>query len=852
MAQTVKCILMGQKGGGSSAVKLNKISITKPPTKTSYLAGDTFNPAGMEVTASYLLGGQPLADVVISGYKITPQVLLDGMTEVTISYLEDGINYTVKQPITVVHKLQSIMITSQPTKTVYEYGDSFSSAGIGVSATYSDNTDSSIARENLTFSAPATFDSLGDKTITITYTENGISKSVTYSITVERKSIPKPTWKSNVVYSGSEFNVNSATYWNNYNATYMTIRGSYIATDAGNYVMIFTPTSNYRWSDKTTDSIETTWTIERATITNIPAQSGSLAYTGSSQTPSWSNYNSSQLTLGGTTSGTNVDSYSATFTPKDNYKWSDGSTTPKTITWTIEKATIAVPYQSSSLTYNGNAQSPSWTNYNSAQMTMSGDTSKTDAGTYTTTFTPTSNYKWTDGSITAKSVSWSIGKASDTLTLSKTSISLTTSTKSTTFTATRSGAGAVSASSSNTSVATVSVSGTTVTVTGVSNGSATITVSVAESANYNAPDSKTVSVSVQLNVSIPNIPSQSGTLTYSGSSQSPSWSNYDSTQLTLGGTTSGTNAGSYNATFTPKSGYQWSDGTTSAKTVSWSIGKMSLTVPAQSGSLTYTGSSQTPSWTNYNSNTMTIDGSTTGTNAGSYTATFTLKNTNNYQWSDGTTSIKSVTWQIKKATGSCSLSSTSASLTNSSKTKTFTVTRNASATVSASSSNTKVVTVGSISNASSSSNASFTITAVGNGSATITVTAAATTNYDSAYSTISVSVTGFSSSSSDGSVKIYINGDQSSTETLTGNLSTINITMRKIGGINNVSLSGGGSTSGQNVEVFCSAAGEDINIIIITTAGSYFGTVEAYNEGTLIYISGMATAVYVSEGSVDI
>ena len=32
-------------------------------------------------------------------------------------------------------------------------------------------------------------------------------------------------------------------------------------------------------------------------------------------------------------------------------------------------------------------------------------------------------------------------------------------------------------------------------------------------------------------------------------------------------------AGSYNATFTPFSNYQWSDGTTVAKTVAWSIGK---------------------------------------------------------------------------------------------------------------------------------------------------------------------------------------------------------------------------------------------------------------------------------------
>ena len=47
------------------------------------------------------------------------------------------------------------------------------------------------------------------------------------------------------------------------------------------------------------------------------------------------------------------------------------------------------------------------------------------------------------------------------------------------------------------------------------------------------------------------VPSQSGTLTYSGSAQSPAWSNYDPNAMTLGGTASGTNAASYTATFTP-------------------------------------------------------------------------------------------------------------------------------------------------------------------------------------------------------------------------------------------------------------------------------------------------------------
>lgn len=68
-------------------------------------------------------------------------------------------------------------------------------------------------------------------------------------------------------------------------------------------------------------------------------------------------------------------------------------------------------------------------------------------------------------------------------------------------------------------------------------------------------------------------PTQKNTLTYTGSAQSPTWNNYDSSKMTISGTTSGTNAGTYYATFTPKEGYCWTDGSTTAKSVSWGIGK---------------------------------------------------------------------------------------------------------------------------------------------------------------------------------------------------------------------------------------------------------------------------------------
>lgn len=54
-----------------------------------------------------------------------------------------------------------------------------------------------------------------------------------------------------------------------------------------------------------------------------------------------------------------------------------------------------------------------------------------------------------------------------------------------------------------------------------------------------------------------------------------------------------TNAGNYTAALTPTSNYQWADGTTTAKSISWTIGKATPVVTApKARSLTYTGSAQ--------------------------------------------------------------------------------------------------------------------------------------------------------------------------------------------------------------------------------------------------------------------
>lgn len=166
---------------------------------------------------------------------------------------------------------------------------------------------------------------------------------------------------------------------------------------------------------------------------------------------------------------------------------------------TVTKTNVTVPSQSGSLTYSGGSQSPAWYNYDTTKMTLGGTTSGTNAGNYSAKFTlkDTALYQWADGSTAPKTVSWKIGKADGSLTLSKTSIKLEDGKLTDSFTVTRLGTGTITAVSNRPDIASVSISGNIVTVHSVdeNSGTVTITVSVASDTNYNAPASKTCTVS---------------------------------------------------------------------------------------------------------------------------------------------------------------------------------------------------------------------------------------------------------------------------------------------------------------------------------------------------------------------
>ncbi len=226
------------------------------------------------------------------------------------------------------------------------------------------------------------------------------------------------------------------------------------------------------------------------------------------------------------------------YVTKDFYDWFIANAKP----WSEDESgaaeKIAVPKQSGTLTYNGSAQSPSWSSYDASKMTMGGTTAGTNAGSYTTTFTPKDGFKWADGTTGTKSVIWKIGKATGSVSFSKDSLNIDKNSTTDTLDVTRTGTGAITATSSDTSVATVTVNGTKVTVTKVGDGTATITIKVAADTNYKEA-SKTCSVTC---VGIPTL--AYGSTWYKGSTDKASITKI---QLKDSYTPSGTPAESWNA-----------------------------------------------------------------------------------------------------------------------------------------------------------------------------------------------------------------------------------------------------------------------------------------------------------------
>lgn len=106
--------------------------------------------------------------------------------------------------------LSSISLDTTNVQDSFSVGDQFNYEGLVVTATYSNSTTKTVTPTSV--SAP-NMSTIGTKTVTVTYTENNVSKTATYEITVTGD--PSITWTAPVinVYTGSTLSSSDVNAW---------------------------------------------------------------------------------------------------------------------------------------------------------------------------------------------------------------------------------------------------------------------------------------------------------------------------------------------------------------------------------------------------------------------------------------------------------------------------------------------------------------------------------------------------------------------------------------------------------------------------------------------------------------
>jgi endo-1,4-beta-xylanase len=197
---------------------LVSIAVT-PPTKTQYnLNESSLDTAGMVVTATYSDNSTeeiPTEDTAITGFDSTTA----GPIDITVSYGGQTATFTITVQGSVPSKtLVSIAVTTPPTKTQYKMDENLNTAGMVVTATYSDTTTAAVSGYTL-----SGFDSsaAGSKTVTVTYE----GKTTTFNVTVTDL---VDSWKGLTVPSAT-----TAQYLNSYQGKSEVLRVAPANTSSG-------------------------------------------------------------------------------------------------------------------------------------------------------------------------------------------------------------------------------------------------------------------------------------------------------------------------------------------------------------------------------------------------------------------------------------------------------------------------------------------------------------------------------------------------------------------------------------------------------------------------------------------
>lgn len=179
-------------GGGKTKFPTG-ILITAAPTKTAYTAGQALDLTGLKVTATY---SDDTTEDITSQCTFTPAsgaILYEQTAKIDIAWTwEDVVHYQASQQITVTRVLQSIAVTTPPNKVSYDQNSALDLTGMVVTATYTSGATEVVTGSCTSSPAAGTvLSTLGSQDVTISYTEGGITKTASFTVSVNVKIV---TW----------------------------------------------------------------------------------------------------------------------------------------------------------------------------------------------------------------------------------------------------------------------------------------------------------------------------------------------------------------------------------------------------------------------------------------------------------------------------------------------------------------------------------------------------------------------------------------------------------------------------------------------------------------------------------
>lgn len=210
--------MLSVKNSGGASVYPKTLTVTG--IKTSYTAGQTVDLTGLKATVMYSDDSNEDVSDAVTASPASGTMIYEDTTKITFSWTcpdDETVVLTSDVAVKVTRVLSSIGV-SAPTKTTYYKGDALNLSGAVVTATFNSGR-TAVVTSSATFSPAngSTLSSFGAQTVTASYTENGITKTATTSVTVTVKTV---TWASgtdteiaNMVEAADEGIISLSDYW---------------------------------------------------------------------------------------------------------------------------------------------------------------------------------------------------------------------------------------------------------------------------------------------------------------------------------------------------------------------------------------------------------------------------------------------------------------------------------------------------------------------------------------------------------------------------------------------------------------------------------------------------------------